>query len=147
VQDGENEQIRSAVLAVMPIAKRPWLVTVSRSPHTGGWVVELEHEASHGLGFDAGEPTAAVDATVSRVVEWLGAHARELNRIAAAPVLVNAMDVMEIRALAHMFNWSRAEVKAVVRMIQRWTLTADEAEWLISFVGHDGPVPTVSWDF
>ena len=45
--------------------------------------------------------------------------------VASPPLLVNADDVMEIRALAHIFDWTRLEVKSVVRLIRRWTLAVD----------------------
>lgn len=57
------------------------------------------------------------------------------------PSLSHAEAVMEIRALASIFNWSKLEVAAVVRFVERWTLNPDEAEWLISAIGHDGPKP------
>lgn len=44
----------------------------------------------------------------------------------------------EIRVLSHIFNWSRLEVKSVLQMVRRWTLSDDEAEWLIASIGRDG---------
>ena len=132
---------------MLPEARHPWTVAVSRSSHTGGWVVQLDHEASHGLVFDMGESGADADATIVSIRETLGSRAGELRRIAVAPVLVNADDVMEIRSLAHIFNWTQLEVRSVVALIRRWTLTEDEAEWLSSYIGRDAPTPTPSWDF
>ncbi|MEY2582016.1 MAG: hypothetical protein QOE09_1865 [Ilumatobacteraceae bacterium] len=140
-------RIKASVTAMLPPAQRPWDVAVSRSPHNGGWVIQLEHEASHGLVFDMGVPGVDADATIKRVAEWLTSHEGELRRIATAPLLENADDVMEIRALSHIFNWTRLEVKSVVQVVSRWTLTVDEAEWLITSIGRDGPTPTPSRDF
>lgn len=132
---------------MLPEARRPWTVAVSHSSNTGAWVAQLDHEASHGLAFDMGEIGADADATIAWVRETLGAHTGELRRIAAAPLMVNVDDVMEIRTLAHIFNWTHLEVRSVVALIRRWTLTEDEAEWLTSHIGRDAPSPTPSWDF
>ena len=132
---------------MLPRPKRDWIVAVSGNPHLGGWVVALDHEASRGLAFEMGGSDAGVDETIGRVSEWLSGRRPELDRIARAPLLSNVDSVMEIRALASIFNWSKMEVAAVVRFVERWTLTADEAEWLISAIGHDGPKPERSWDF
>ena len=132
---------------MLPEAKRPWTVAVSHSSNTGAWVVQLDHEASHGLVFDMGESGADADATIVSIRETLGRQAGELRRISAAPLLVNPDDVMEIRSLAHIFNWTQLEVRSVVALIRRWTLTDDEAEWLSSHIGRDAPTPTPSWDF
>jgi hypothetical protein len=123
------------------------LLAADSSPHNGGWVIQLEHEASHGFVFEMGVPRMDADATIKRVAEWLATQQGELRRIATAPLLENADDVMEIRALSHIFNWTRLEVKSVVQLIRRWTLSDDEAEWLIASIGRDGPAPTPSWEF
>jgi hypothetical protein len=147
--DDDSGRIKASVTAMLPPARRPWEVAISRSPHNGGWVIQLEHEASHGLVFDMGVPRLDTDVTMRRVAEWLATHEVEveLRRIATAPLLENAEDVMEIRALSHIFNWTRLEVKSVVQLVRRWTLSDDEAEWLIASIGRDGPAPTPSWEF
>jgi hypothetical protein len=145
--EDDSGRIKASVTAMLPPAQRPWEVAISRSPHNGGWVIQLEHEASHGLVFDMGVPRMDADSTIRTVAEWLATHEGELRRIATAPLLENADDVMEIRALSHIFNWSRLEVKSVVQMVRRWTLSDDEAEWLIASIGRDGAIPTPSWDF
>ena len=148
VDDADDTQrIKASVIALLPPSRRAWNVMVSKNSHTGGWVVQLDHEASHGLVFDMGESGANADETIACVSRWLIGQKAELDRIAVAPVLSNADSVMEIRALASIFNWSKSEVSAVVRFVERWTLTAAEAEWLISTIGHDGPKPERSWDF
>jgi len=120
------------------------LIEVNTEPVMGGWEVSLQHEASHGLVYKTGE----TDAT--EAIAWvrqLMASNHEFARIAAAPVLEHPDDLMEIRALAHIFNWSRTEVKSVVRFLEDRMLTSDEANWLSEWVGHDGPVPRPSSDF
>ena len=67
--------------------------------------------------FDMGTSGVDVDATIKRVAQWLASHEGELRRIATAPRLVNADDVMEIRALSHIFDWTRLEVKSVVQLV------------------------------
>lgn len=63
-------------------------------------------------------------------------------------VVVEGCDhVMEIRTLAHVFNSTQLEVRSVVALIRRWTLTDEEAEWLSSYIGRDATSPTPSWDF
>lgn len=143
----EAERIKASVMSMLPPAKIAWNVIVSKNPHTGGWAVQLDHEASHGLGFDMGESRGNADETISRLADWLTHRKAELDRIAVAPALSNADSVMEIRTLASIFNWSKSEVRAVVRFVERWTLTEDEAEWLISTIGHDGPTPERSRNF
>jgi hypothetical protein len=145
--ESDRQRIEAAVSAMLPASKRPWDVAVSRNRHGGGWVVELNHEASHGLILDMGASGANADEMIAKAADWLIDRKSELDRIAAAPLLSNADSVMEIRALASIFNWSKFEVSAVVRFVERWALTADEAEWLISAIGHDGPKPPSSWDF
>ncbi len=140
-------RIKASVIALLPLSKRPWEVIVSENPNTGGWVVDLYHEASHGLSLDMGQSGASADETIAAVAEMLGNRGAELDRVAAAPLLSHAEAVMEIRSLASIFNWSKFEVKAVVRFVERWTLSTDEAEWLISTIGHEGPKPPSSWDF
>ena len=148
MEDGhEAARIKASVIAMLPPSKRPWEVVVSHNPHSGGWVVELNHEASHGLALDMGQSGANAEETIAGVAEWLSSRRAELDRVAAAPSLSHAEAVMEIRALASIFNWSKLEVAAVVRFVERWTLNPDEAEWLISAIGHDGPKPPNSWDF
>jgi hypothetical protein len=124
---------------------RPWSIEVNRNPNTQGWFVGLDHEASNGLGFDLGHLDAT--ATIEAFDDALRHSAKELARVAAAPALVHPDEVLEIRTLAHIFNWSRQEVSAVVRFVERWMLTSDEADWLIKWVGHDGEMPSPSQDF
>ena len=74
-------------------------------------------------------------------------RSKELDRVAVAPALAHPDEVMEIRTLAHIFNWSRLEVKSVVRLIERWSLSPEEAKWLMEWVGHDEGPPAPSHDF
>ena len=122
-------------------------MSVDRNPHTRSWAVGLEHEASFGLGFDMGEQVADADATIDRIRIWLGYSDHELRRVATAPALEHPDEVLDIRGLAHIFNWSKLEVSSVVRMVERWTLTAAEAEWLIASIGRDADPPSPSRDF
>lgn len=137
-------RIAAAVRDLLPPTVRPWSIEVDIEPVLGGWEVSLQHEASFGLVYMTGE-NDAMEAIAH--VRQLMASNREFARIAAAPLLVNLDDVMEVRSLAHIFNWTQLEVRSVVALIRRWTLTEDEAEWLSSYIGRDGPTPTPSWDF
>ena len=143
----ESDRITAAVSEMLPTSVRPWRVRVDRNPHTGSWAVGLEHEASFGLGFDMGEQVADGDATIDRIRIWLGYSDHELRRVATAPALEHPDEVLDIRGLAHIFNWSKLEVSSVVRMVERWTLTAAEAEWLITSIGRDADPPSPSRDF
>jgi hypothetical protein len=140
-----HEQIRAAVEAVLPRPARPWAIEVNRQPVTDSWRIELQHEASFGFVFETGDVDA--DAAIARVRQYLRGIEPELARVAAAPVLVHREDVMGVRSLAHVFNWSKMEVASVVRFVEPSMLTHDEAEWLIEWIGHDGPVPRPSRDF
>ncbi len=134
-----------AVAQMLPSSVRPWSIEVDRNPITRGWFVGLDHEASNGLGFDLGQVDAT--ATIEAVRDSLQRSAKELDRVAAAPALTHPGEVLEIRTLAHIFNWSRHEVRSVVRFVERWTLASDEAEWLIHWIGHDEATTAPSRDF
>jgi hypothetical protein len=138
-------RITAAVRDLLPPTLRPWSIEVDTEPVTGGWEVSLQHEASHGLVYKTGDEDAT--GAIARVRQLMASGRDEFARVAAAPPLVHREDVMEIRALAHIFNWSRSEVKSVVRFVEDLMLTRDEGEWLSEWVGHDGPVPRPSSDF
>ena len=143
----ERDRIADAVSRLIPEPVRPWSITVHRHSHVGGWSVQLEHEASHGLGFDAGDQFADTDSAIEWFRNCLGHSDRELRRIASAPALEHPDQVLEIRALAHIFDWSKLEVQSVVRFVQRWTLSEAEAEWLVASIGRDPDPPRPSTDF
>ena len=66
---------------------------------------------------------------------------------ATAPALEHPDEVLDIRGLAHIFIWSKLGVSSVLRMVERSTLTAAEAEWLIASIGRDAEPPNPSSDF
>jgi hypothetical protein len=137
-------RIASAVRDVLPPPLKPWAIEVQSDPVIEGWKVSLQHEASQGVVYETGEADAT--AAISRVRELMASGQDEFDRVAAAPALVHRDDVMTVRSLAHTFNWSRAEVRSVVRFVEDRMFTTDEAEWLFDWVGHDGPVPRPSHD-
>lgn len=138
-------RIAAAVRDLLPPTVRPWSIEVNTEPVIGSWEVSLYHEASHGLVYKTGEDDASE--AIARVRQLMASSHEEYSRIAAAPTLEHPDDMMEIRALAHIFNWSRSEVKSVVRFVEDRILTSEEAKWLSDWVGHDGPVPRPSSDF
>ena len=142
----ERDRIADAVSMLLPTSVRPWSVSIDRNS-IGGWAVQLAHEASHGLGFDTGDHFADTDSAIDWFQNCLGHSDRELHRIATAPALEHPDEVLEIRALAHIFDWSKLEVQSVVRFVQRWTLSEAEAEWLVASIGRDADPPRPSTDF
>ena len=94
-----------------------------------------------------GEQGTDADAAIDWIRNCLGHSDHELRRIATAPALERSDEVLEIRGLAHIFNWSKLEVLSVVRMVERWALTAAEAEWLVASIGRDADPPRPSRDF
>jgi hypothetical protein len=132
-------RIEQAVLDELPATARPWTVTVSHRDDVGRWSIDIAHEASNGFGFQLASTSA--DAVIARLPELMARHEEELRRIAAAPPLTNASWVIEARTLASIFNWTKTEVRAVVRLLEREHLTPDEAEWLIEWIGRDAPAP------
>ena len=143
--DQDSNRIREAVAAMLPTTVRPWTIDARRHSETGAWIVLVEHEASRGFGFEPGRADAAT--TIEEMRRMIPLRSKELDRVAAAPALAHPDEVMEIRTLAHIFNWSRLEVKSVVRLIERWSLSPEEGEWLMEWVGHDEGPPSPSRDF
>jgi hypothetical protein len=138
-------RIEKVVENLLPKTARPWTVTVARHDGRIQWSIDVAHEASNGFCFELA--SARADDVLARLPELLAVRSEELRRLAAAPPLTNASWVMEARTLASIFNWTKTEVRAVVRMLQREHLTDDEAEWLIEWIGRDAPAPTPAHDF
>jgi threonine synthase len=138
VADKAAEVLERAVQAALVSSRTPW-TTTARRVEDDSWIVELTHDASNGFIIETG--TADPAAAARRVVDSLG-RSREIERVAAAPPLRHVDAVRGLRAVVQTFGWSRAEVRAMARLLEELgALDADEAVWLASHVGADRPPP------
>lgn len=141
--DDEGARIVSAVRSLLPAAVRSWEITAQRRVGDGTWTLSMSHEASHGLVFES-MPVDA-DATIAALRSMLPRQHRELERVGHAPALTHPDIVMELRALARIFDWTRTEVVSVVRLVEE-RLSPDEVEWLTRWVGRDEKPRPMSLD-
>jgi len=118
----------------LPASSR-WVLGLDR--RTDGFVIVADHPASAGLVLE----TATFDKDVAerRIAPWT--REREFAVADAAPELVHAGVVAEVRALAQAFAWPAAQVRAVACMLFGVeAISADEAAWLAGFVAPDAPM-------
>ena len=118
-----------------------WTVVASTDDQ-GGWVVQLEHPASTGLGLETGA-TDEVDA--ARIAIRMLASSDEIAIAWTSPTLEHAELCLGVRTLATMFRWHNREVRGVTfLMFEHGHLTERETAWLAGFVGRDAPAAYLS---